>query len=196
MIERLGITEEVVRMISSKVAPLAESLGLYTESVLSIMQGENPALLEFLETTSQNQSNGNEITIYNPFVFCCGAAFAYDMLRLSIPEAERKGKTTKDLLDLTLQNINDHLIAEEAIEEDYHGESIKVDLSWFFDQLKSDSPHFMNWLEFTTKRLDGHKRKSDFLFGVTFVAMPFFMIKKTQELERLVFGNSSGSKAQ
>lgn len=178
---KLGITQEVVERTYGKAEPYADRMADYVKGVMFRMSQEQPALMAFIRRAGESMGVGNIL------VYSSGAAFAYDMLVQSLPGEKRKRPITFDLLNVVLQNILEHLDEPENAAGGNDEDKKGIDLVWFNDKLREDSPAFMDWMGDMVNGLEGDRAKSDFILGSTFVVMPFYMVGEADELEQALY---------
>lgn len=178
---KLGITQEVVDRTYNKAELYADRMAVYVRNVMFRMNQEQPALVAFIRRTGESMGVGDVL------VYSSGAAFAYDMLTQVLPEKKRKRPITFDLLNIVLQNIVEHLDEPENVAGGNDEDKKGIDLVWFNDKLREDSPAFMDWMGDMVSGLEEDKAKSDFILGSTFVVMPFYMMAEADELEQELY---------
>ena len=175
---KLEITQEVIDRTHSKAELHADNMAIYVRSVMFRMSQEQPALMAFIRQAGESMRVGDVL------VYSSGAALAYDMLTQALPNEKRKRPITTDLLNIVIQNITEHVDEpENAAGGDKEGKK-SIDLVWFNDKLREDSPAFMDWMGEMVSGFEGDKAKSDFILGSTFVVMPFYIMGEADELEQ------------
>lgn len=153
----LGITQELVDQTYSHADPLVDDeQGLlhFIRGTMMRVHREQPQLYDYL----RNQPAG--LNIFDPLTFGAGAAFTYDML----PEQQRRQLLAEDEI----------LAAHQSIHDIKDGNS-DIDLRWYIEKLRVDSPEFSDWLGDMVTTFEGNEAKSDFIFGVVLISLPFYM---------------------
>lgn len=196
MIERkplLGITGKTIEAVCAKWQAISQERPTYVRyarTVFSKMGKDQPGLLQFLVNFQENGYKGIGVEINDHPVFVTSILHAYDMLASSISEEDRKRPITKQLISETWYKILGHdAFGEDMATKKSGGRKIGIDLAWFYEELYKDSPDFVIWYESMLKELDGWECKSDFIFGVTFITMPFYLMKEADQLIKPLSGS-------
>ena len=170
---KLGITQEHIDKAHNHADPFtddAESMLPYVRGTMMRFHREQPQLYDYI----RDQRAG--IIIYDNLTFGMAAALTYDMM----PENHRQQTLSEEEIEVAHQSVQEYREGEE---------NPTIDLTWYINKLRLDAPEFSDWLSDIVTGLDEQESKSDFIFGVALVSLPFYMRAEAKALEN-TFHNS------
>jgi hypothetical protein len=121
---------------------------------------EQEELYNFLEHAYE------EFPIYDLQAYYMGIAHAYH----AIPPQHRLREISLEEADLSMFNIRDFIPNRD---------DNKLDLSWFTNKIRSESPDFEKWINTTVKN---QRIITDFQLGAHLTLMPFYVRAETKML--------------
>lgn len=162
---RLGITEEAEEQAERNLLATTDTddldnITIYTRGVGKRIHIEQPGLYQYL------RSAGDHFRIYTYLTFGYAASLTYDM----IPEEARKKILTDDHIQATHQTLLEH----RENQGDPTNHESPLDIRWFFDKLRQDSPDFIDWVGQMSYSLEDPEDKNDFVLGCSIVALAFY----------------------
>lgn len=169
----LGITEEMVGLTQDRVEPLSEDLVSYVRGVSMRMSRQQPELHGYLKIA------GMESGVSDALAFALGSSLTYEM----IPQTQ----IDVPLSTTQVQVIHRTLLEHSGTEDEDGKQKAVLELSWFIDKLRSDSPSYVGWLGEMVYGIDDESAKKDFILGAVLASMPFYMRAEAQEMERTLF---------
>lgn len=171
----LGLDFETVANFIDRPDDSYFSVG-YLQEILRHLKVNQPELIRTL---------GSQIfpEVEKSTHFLAGALSTYDLIVSADEEFWGNKKIDKSVIHVVRENVVDSIVF--SVKDDEALDGFNLDL--FYQKLSKDSPDFVEWVEYQASRINGTRQINDFLSGVILIAMPFFMIREAEELERRFF---------
>lgn len=173
----LGITQETIAEVEQRLLTTTDTgelddIARFTRGVNRRLAQEQPVLGNFLRTS------GTRFSINDVFPFAYAAALTYEM----IPQPLKTEPLNQDHTESAFRSMLEHVTPTTDLTN-----TLKIRLDWFVDDMRADSPDFMNWLEETSASLDEKDDQADFILGSAIVITPFFKREQSKRLEKLLW---------
>ncbi len=168
---RLGITEDAILQTEGRVLTTTDtddldSIALFTRGVNRRGYQEQPELFRYLKGAN------TYLVVHRVITFGYAVALTYDM----ISQIAREKPLTSNHVAAMHQTLMEH-------REDSNDLNSPLDLGWFVEKLRSDSPSYAEWLGEVVRDLDDQEDKKDFILGSIIVAMVFYTRADAEILE-------------
>lgn len=176
---KLGIAPEAINKAVDKMRRESGPESFFYE-IQQEMKDKQPELYSFLASLGHNSSS----SMSNPHAetaFIVGMTLSYDMLNDSLKELP----LTRDQIMAVVGTMREY----EATEIRNGVEHIVTNPNPWFDQIQSDSPIYLQWLENMTAGFGDYESGVSFLNGAFFTIMPFYKRSEAQELENKFFNS-------
>lgn len=178
-ISKMGISQDAIDSVDRRSAAFERTIPSYVRIVYGRIKEEQKELFDYIKQEhkqlSSLQSSGSGYIM----AYALGVSLTYDML----PDSHTQKPLTSGEIDAMNQSLLEHTVFEEQ-----NGERKTVlDLTWFIEKLKNDSPSFLVWLNEAMTQLNDDGKKRVFIKGALQVAMPFYMREEAREMEETLF---------
>ena len=179
-LSKLGVTQETIKESIEHSDAFENDIPSFIRDVSRRISGEQPELYGYIQLSARH-SGVTDLLAYG-----LGVSLTYDILPTSHTQ---KPLTTSEI------SAMHHTFVEYATREEHDGkQKAVIELSWFIDKLREDSPILIDWLTESIDTIEDMGEKKSFTLGVIHVSMPFFMREEAKEMERVLFKEDEGKK--
>lgn len=179
-LSKLGITQETISVSIEHSDSFEHDLPSYVDSISRKIAREQPELYGYIQLATRH-SGVTDLLAYG-----LGTSLTYDILP--------KSHTQKPLTTSEISAMHKTFVEYVTREEQEGKQKTVIELSWFIDKLREDSPIFVDWLQDCLKQIESMEGKKSFILGAIHVSMPFFMRKEGKEMEQILFKEDEGKK--
>lgn len=173
-LSKLAVTQKAIDISIKHSDSFKDDIPSFVKEISIRIKREQPELYGYIQLSAQH-SGATDLLAYG-----LGVSLTYDILP--------KSHTQKPLTTGEISTMHHTLVEHAILGRKKEGkQKAVIELSWFIDKLREDSPIFVDWLQDSLEQIESMEGKKSFTLGTIHVSMPFFMREEGKEMEQILF---------